>query len=228
MQESSATTTRPPLGELFTQPGLGAEGIEVARGATIYTQGAHAEYLYYIHHGQVRLYQVGPDGEERLADILGPGQWFGRAALSDRPTYIAQAVAATQAQLSRVSARNLMEHLGTHPQAAVAIIRQLAGSLRDVREDAARLQFQDCNQRLIEAMLRFSDSAAATAQGSDIVLHLTHEQLAQAVGAARETVSLALTEMRHKNLVRTGRNRLIFNRDALRATLNGHAVHAVA
>jgi CRP-like cAMP-binding protein len=66
-------------------------------------------------------------------------------------------------------------------------------------------------------MLRFSDSAAATTDGENTVLHLTHEQLAQAVGAARETISLALTEMRHKNLVRTGRNRLIFNRDALRA-----------
>ena len=41
-------------------------------------------------------------------------------------------------------------------------------------------------------------------------------------GVARETVSLALTEMRHRNLVRTGRNRLIFNRDALRAFANGN------
>ena len=69
---------------------------------------------------------------------------------------------------------------------------------------------------MVTPSLRFSSSAAATTQGTDVVLHLTHEQLAQAVGAARETISLALTEMRHRNLVRTGRNRLIFNREALR------------
>lgn len=230
MQESS--TSHSSLGELFAQPSLAAEGIEVARGATIYPQGAHAEHVYYIHLGQIRLYQVGPDGEERLAEILGPGQWFGATALSDQPIYVGQAVAASEAQLSRVSAANLLEYVSQHPQAALPVIRALACSLRSVREDAARLQFQDCNQRLVEAMLRFSESSAATTQGNDIVLHLTHEQLAQAVGAARETVSLALTEMRHRNLVRTGRNRLIFNRDALRASLsecaNGKDVHSLA
>ena len=96
------------------------------------------------------------------------------------------------------------------------LIQQLAEHVQNAREDAARLQFEDCNARLIQAMLRFSQSAAATMQGNEVVLHLTHAQLAQAVGAARETVSLALTEMRLRNVVRTGRNRLIFNRDALR------------
>ena len=190
------------LGELFAHPAVGAEGIEVARGELIFEQGADAEHLYFIHRGQVRLYQVSPSGEERLAEILGAGQWCGCAALS--------------ARLSKVSAGNLLAHVAAHPAAATQLIQQLAENVQKAREDAARLQFDDCNQRLIQAMLRFSESAAATTHGSDVTLHLTHAQLAQAVGAARETVSLALTEMRLRNVVRTGRNRLIFNRDALR------------
>ncbi|MEA2710446.1 MAG: family transcriptional regulator, cyclic receptor protein [Phycisphaerales bacterium] len=206
-----------PMGEVFAHPAVGAEGIEVARGATIYTQGSQAEHVYYIHRGQVRLYQVGPDGEEaRLVEILGPGQWFGCASLSQAGTYVAQAVAATEATLSKVAAIRFLEHVSTNPEAAQQLIRNLASTVHSARNEAARLVFQDCNQRLLNAMLRFSDSAAATSDGENVVLHLTHEQLAQAVGAARETISLALTELRHKNLVRTGRNRLMFNRDALR------------
>jgi hypothetical protein len=49
-----------------------------------------------------------------------------------------------------------------------------------------------------------------------VVLNITHSQLAQAVGAARETISLALTQLRHQNLVRTGRNQLFFNPDTLK------------
>ena len=209
---------RSPMGEVFAHPAVGAEGIEVARGATVYTQGSTAEHVYYIHRGQIRLYQVGPDGEEaRLVEILGPGQWFGCASLSANGTYVAQAVAASEATLSKVSAARFLEHVSTNPQAAQQLIRNLATTVHSARNEAARLVFQDCNQRLLDAMLRFSESAAATHEGDSTVLHLTHEQLAQAVGAARETISLALTEMRHKNLVRTGRNRLIFNREALRA-----------
>ena len=209
---------RSPMGEVFAHPAVGAEGIEVARGATVYTQGSQAEHVYYIHRGQIRLYQVGPDGEEaRLVEILGPGQWFGCASLSEKGAYVAQAVAATEATLSKVSAVRFLEHVTSNPEASQQLIRNLATTLHSARNESARLVFQDCNQRLLDAMLRFSESAAATNEGENTVLHLTHEQLAQAVGAARETISLALTELRHKNLVRTGRNRLIFNREALRA-----------
>jgi CRP/FNR family transcriptional regulator, cyclic AMP receptor protein len=211
---------RSHLSELLSSQQVGAEGIEVARGAVIYRQGQAAESLYFIHHGQIRLYQVGPDGEERLIEILGAGQWFGCAALATSGKYVAQAVAATQAQLSRVPGSRLMELVTLSPQAAAELIRHLAASVQSAREEAGRLVFQDCNQRLIAEMLRFSDSAAATQQGDSTVLHLTHEQLAQAVGAARETISLALTEMRHRNVVRTGRNRLIFNRETLRQFAN--------
>jgi CRP/FNR family cyclic AMP-dependent transcriptional regulator len=209
-----------PLSELFCSPQVGAEGIEVARGTVIFAQGEVARHLYFIHHGQVRLVQVGPDRQERLIEILGPGQWFGCGALSDRPQHVSQAVAATQAQFSKVAADKLMDVVALNPNAAAQIIHQLAQFVQNAREEAARLVFQDCNQRLIAAMLRFSDSAAATQQG---------ENTAQAVGAARETISLALTEMRHANVVRTGRNRLIFNRDALlelaHGKRNGHNGH---
>ena len=200
---------------LFALPEIAAEGIEVSRGTVIFEQGSTAEHVYCIHRGQVRLVQAGKDGEERLVEILGPNQWFGCGALSERGVHVTRAVAATSGQISKVTASKLLEHVARTPEAAAQLIRHLAGSVQTAREDASRLQFQDCNARLVDAMIRFSYSAAATVQGSDVTLHLTHAQLAQAVGAARETISLALTEMRQRNLVQTGRNRLLFNRDAL-------------
>ncbi len=120
--------------------------------------------------------------------------------------------------MTKVSTEKFLALLATRPDAAAHVIRHLADGLRRARGDAARLVFDDCNQRLIKTMVRFANTAAATRQaGGPTVLHITHEQLAQAVGVARETVSLALTEFRHQNLVRTGRNQLVFNADALRA-----------
>jgi CRP-like cAMP-binding protein len=162
------------------------------------------------------VYQIGSDGDSRLAEILGPGQWFGSVAFSSHDVYAARAVAAVKTMLSAAPASRLLDHIAHRPQAAALVIRNLAHRVQSARTDSARLVFDDCNQRLIQAMLRFSNSAAATYQGDAVVLHLTHEQLAQAVGAARETVSLALTEMRHQNVVRTGRNRLIFKPEALK------------
>src|SRR5688572_27984149 len=112
---------RSPLAELLSSQQVGAEGIEVACGAVVYHQGSPAESLYFIHHGQVRLFQVGADGEERLVEILGAGQWFGCAALSASGNYSTQAVAASQAQLSKVAGSRLMELVTLSPQAATEL-----------------------------------------------------------------------------------------------------------
>jgi len=200
---------------LFAHPSLEGKELELVSGQPIYRPGDTAEHLYYIHTGQVRLYLRGPDGSGRLLEILGPGQWFGCAALADGSTYDAQAIAVVRSVVTQVRGERMMSLLGREPQHSIDIIRHLAGGLREAREDSARLVFDDCNQRLVKTLVRFSRSAAATQQEDGVVLHITHDQLAQAIGVARETVSLALTEMRHQNLVRTGRNQLRFNPEAL-------------
>ncbi len=199
----------------FADPSVGGRQIEFAAGATVFEQGADAGHVYFIQRGQVRLYQQGPDGASRLLEILGAGQWFGCAALSESRLFHAKAVVIGRTVLTQTPVANLLDAVSQSPKAAVQLIKQLADSVQAAREDSARLVFDDCNERLIKTLVRFSRSAAATPHDEGVVLHITHEQLAQAVGVARETVSLALTEMRLKNLVRTGRNQLTFNPAAL-------------
>lgn len=215
-------STTAGVAELFAHPSLEGQRVDLAAGAVIHESGSDARQVYFVHQGQVRLYLPGPAPERaangRLLDILGAGQWFGFGALSNDRAHIARAVAVTRTTVTKVSADKFLALLATQPEAAAQVIRHLADGLRSAREDAARLVFDDCNQRLIKTMVRFAGTAAATRQpDGSTVLHITHEQLAQAVGVARETVSLALTEFRHQNLVRTGRNQLVFNADALRA-----------
>jgi len=106
--------------------------------------------------------------------------------------------------------------LSHRPEMALELNRQLAVKLQASRDDAARLVFEDCNARLIRTLLHFSSSAASQPREDGVVLRITHNQLAQAIGVARETVSLALTQLRQQNLLRTGRNQLFFNPDTLR------------
>lgn len=207
-----------PIREFLSDTSLGARPLELSDGASIYDPGSPAEHLYYIHSGQVRIWQAGPDDSARLMEILGPGDWFGVEALSGAGVASSRAVAVSSTTLSALPIDRLMTLLSQQPAVSAMLIRQLAGKLQAAREDAGRLVFDDCNARLVKTLLHFSSSAAATPQDDGIVmLHITHRQLAQAVGAARETVSLALTQLRQQNLLRTGRNRLLFNPETLRA-----------
>ncbi|HWE04449.1 MAG TPA: Crp/Fnr family transcriptional regulator [Tepidisphaeraceae bacterium] len=198
-------------------PSLDADRLEFAAGDAIFEPLTPARTLFFIQSGQVRTYEASRNASDRMLEILGSGDWLGEAALAQAETYCSRAVAVSPTVIWAAPVRRLMDVLTRQPAAAAELIRQLASKLQAAREDGNHLVFDNCQARLISALLRFSRTAAATSDGDgSIMLHITHRQLAQAVGAARETVSLALTELRQQNLLRTGRNRLMFRPETLK------------
>ncbi|QOV89420.1 Crp/Fnr family transcriptional regulator [Humisphaera borealis] len=217
--------------ELIADANLASRRFDVPAGGSIYEPSTPAQSLYLLHSGQVRvLLQTPGEGERavRLLEILGPGDWFGAPALIGGRNYGTRATAVTAVTASEVPADRVFEALAQQTEIAASLIRALAGKLQTAYTEAAGLVFDDTNQRLIKTLLQFSRSAAATEQDEGVELRITHQQLAQAIGAARETVSLALTQLRQKNLLRTGRNRLSFNRDALENFYKGQSSPEIA
>jgi CRP-like cAMP-binding protein len=213
------------LEELLTNPALGAKRITLAPGKVLYDTSADARNVYFVNRGQIRTYRIDEHTNGRLLEILGPEDWCGEAALGRHPHYGEQAVAVVASAVTEIPADRLLQSLQQHPVAAIELMRQLAHKLSAARADAAGLVFDDCQARLLKTLVRFSDSAAAQPHPEGVVLRITHQQLAQAVGVARETVSLALTQLRQQNHLRTGRNQLLFNPENLRSlTRNGGTV----
>ena len=229
-------STRAKTAELIADANLASRRFDAPAGASVYEPQTPARSLYLLHAGQVRVLLATPGAGERavrLLEILGPGDWFGVPALSGRPTYETRAVAVTAVTASEVPADRLFAALPQHPAIATTLIRSLGAKLHTAYGAAANLVFDDTNRRLIKTLLQFSRSAAASPQTNDegqegVELRITHQQLAQAIGAARETVSLALTQLRQKNLLRTGRNRLSFSPDALEEFYRGQGTARAA
>jgi CRP-like cAMP-binding protein len=224
------TPTRPasesPLAALLRDVNLQAHRIQVPAKAALYQPGDPARNVYYIHSGQVRTYQIAPNGSRRLIEILGQDHWCGAAALAGVEQYGETAEAVVPTTVSIISVDRLFTVLPHQPSMAIQFIRQLATKLASYREDASGLVFEDCNHRLIRTLVHLSDSPAAAPAPEGVVVRITHQQLAQKVGVARETVSLALAQLRRRNVLRTGRNQLIFSPQTLRNYRNGNAENA--
>jgi CRP/FNR family transcriptional regulator len=197
-------------------PAAVGERREIPGPQTLYQPHERADHAFFLESGQVRIYQTGTGGLERLADILGRESWFGISALAQLPTYGSRAEVVSRSVVWMVPAVRLLQRMFTESEVAASLVSQLAGRLRAAHDAAARLMFEDTNQRLLRTLVEFSKTSAATPHEDGVLLRITHQQLAQAVGAARETVSLALTQLRQRSLLRTGRNRLMFNPIALR------------
>jgi CRP-like cAMP-binding protein len=193
----------------------GARAMECNTGQVIHSPDEPADTFYFIESGEVRLYDVIDANTERLLDILGPSGWLGTAVLANLPGYKTRAVAETRCVLWTIPAANLRKVLLENGEMAMQVMQNLAQRLLQAWSQGSRMVFDDCRQRLIQTLVRFSKTPAARPAAEGVVLRITHKQLAQAVGAARETVSVCLTELRNKNFVRTGRNQLIFDPEQL-------------
>ena len=199
----------PPLVDLFLNPMLGARRVSLHGGVSVFEPSQPASSLYFIHRGQVRLYQVGRE-QSQLIEILGPNDWFGISAIAGASSQASRAVTVGPVILSEIPIDRFHALLQQYPKASSELIRQLSQRLRGAREESSRLIFDDCHTRLLKALIRFSRSAAASQGTAGVVLRITHLQLAQAIGVARETVSLTLKELRDQSVLKTGRNQVTF------------------
>lgn len=204
--------------EFFRHPQLQSTQKSINAGSVIYQPFTPAQNMYYLQRGEVRLYMVGSGSEKRLVGILGPGDWFGETAMAHRSMYGVQAVALVRTALIEASADRFVQLLTAQPEALLELSRALAVRLLTARREASEVVFDSSDQRLMSALVRFSRSAAASRQGDEVILRMTHDQLAQAVGVARETVSVGLQGLRRQKLLRTGRGHLVFNPEAIRAS----------
>ena len=93
--------------------------------------------------------------------------------------------------------------IAKHSEVASALLNQLAGRLRRTNEVVGDLVFSDVPGRVSKALLDLADRFGRQEDDGLHVNHdLTQEELAQLVGASRETVNKALADFVHRGWVR--------------------------
>jgi len=203
---------------LAADTSLPSRRFDVPSGVTVYEETTPAQSVYLIRSGQIRITLHNRRRDERsvhMLEILGPGDWFGTPALTGNKLYNQRATAMEKTTVAEVPISRLYDALSQQPSMSISLIRSLAAKLQTAEANAGSLVFEDINQRIVRNLLELGYSPAAIEQENGVQVRITHQQLAQKIGAARETVSLALNQLKKQNVLRTGRNRLTFERDVL-------------
>ena len=173
------------------------------RGETLFHEGDSGDKLYIVTGGKVKLGRSSSDGRENLLAILGPGQMFGELSLFDPGPRSATVTAVTDTTFLSLSHEDLLRWLEGRPAVARGLLLQLASRLRKANDVAADLVFSDVPGRVAKALLDLADRFGRTADDGVHVHHdLTQEELAQLVGASRETVNKALADFASRGWIR--------------------------
>jgi CRP/FNR family cyclic AMP-dependent transcriptional regulator len=175
----------------------------VSKGDVVFVEGEPGDRMYVILEGKVKLGQTSGDGRESLLAILGPGEMFGELSLFDPGQRTSTATALTDAVVLALSHEQLKPWLAGRPEVATSLLQALARRLRRTNEAMADLVFSDVPGRVAKALMDLGEKfGEITPEGLLVTHDMTQEELAQLVGASRETVNKALADFAQRGWIR--------------------------
>jgi CRP-like cAMP-binding protein len=177
--------------------------IGVHKGDVLFAEGDPGDRMYVILEGKVKLGQTSGDGRESLLAVLGPGEMFGELSLFDPGPRTSTATALTDAVVLGLGHPQLRPWLAGRPEVAEALLQALARRLRRTNEAMADLVFSDVPGRVAKALMDLGEKfGTVTPEGLMVTHDMTQEELAQLVGASRETVNKALADFAQRGWIR--------------------------
>ncbi len=185
------------------------------KDTTIYFPGEATNALFIVKKGLVKLSHIDDVGEETIIRIFAPGDVFGEIFLGVKRQLFAS-TALTDSEIT-VIPRQVFENLLTKiPQIGVNFISLLSRRLAEAEARIGEFSHTWAHERLERVLLNLSKvHGRETRRGRQIDIHLTHQLLADIIGASRETVSRHLKRLEELGaLMREGR-RLTINHKTL-------------
>ena len=177
--------------------------VKLRKGQSLFKEGDDGDHLYVVSSGKVKLGTKSIDGRENLLMILGPGDMFGELSLFDSGPRTATATAVTDSKLLALGQDKVIPWVREHPEVSLQLLARLASRLRRTNEVVGDLVFSDVPGRVAKALIdlgvKFGDKRS---EGLFVNHDLTQEELAQLVGASRETVNKALADFAQRGWLR--------------------------
>ena len=187
------------------------------KGSVIFFEGDPGDALFIVGAGTVKIYRVAEDGREKTLAILREGDIFGEMALLDEEPRSAIAESLDATTLYALHRKEFLAFLANNPSMAIHIIKVLCGRLRRANAQVMDVVFKDVKSRVVQTLIDLAERyGIESPSGTRIELKLTHQELANLVGTARETITRILTEFQDAGCVTVdGRYLVIRDREAL-------------
>lgn len=160
--------------------------------AILITEGDQTDSLYVIVDGEVKVFANDDSGKEVILNILGPGEYFGEIALVDDQPRSASVMTLAPTKVMIISKSNFKKCLEENPDMSFNLIRALTKQVRALTDSVKNLALMDVYGRVAHTLLDLADDV----DGKQVIEQkLTHQDIANMVGASREMVSRILKDL---------------------------------
>ena len=179
------------------------------RGSALFAQGQPAESLYFIAEGLVKLTRSNDSGGRIILTMRGAGHVIGEEALaSPHEVYYTDAEVLTPAVAYNIPRAVVSQALSTDHQLASALIGYLLERRMALAEKVELLCLRDVEYRILHYLAELSAVVTPVIDGEGYQLPITQLELADLIGATRETTSTTLNQLERRGLIKLSRRML--------------------
>jgi CRP/FNR family transcriptional regulator len=182
----------------------------LARRQCIYFPEDTTGIVFLLLAGKVRVARLSRQGKEITLAILSPGTIFGEQGLCGARARGALAEVLEEATVAKLPLAEFAALVQRNAALAYRFARLQVQRRHEIETRIEELTFWDVPTRLARLLVRLADSHGDHAsEGILIDLPLTHQEVANLIGATRETTTAMLNDLRRNGMLRLGRKRIV-------------------
>ena len=190
-----------------------------AKGRALYRQDEVSDQVFVVVSGRVGITMLRPDGQELLIDIVGSGALCGEGAAFDGLARFSSANVLEDCEVLVIQAADFCKLMSTHAALSPLVVQTIALKQRMLATRLAQVTQASPEVRITELL-----SQITTPDSPAIVL--THQQIANLIGASRITVTRAMQKLRRDGAVRCKRGQYELVRSQLADAMIGERPQA--
>jgi CRP/FNR family cyclic AMP-dependent transcriptional regulator len=170
------------------------------KGATLFVQGQAGRGVFILCTGNVKLSTSSSDGKTLILKIAEAGDILGLPSTVSGKPYEASADVLEPCQANFISRVDFLNFLREYGDAAVRVAQELSEKYNSALEELKNIGLShSASEKLARFLLDWAARQKHGGDSSKITLTLTHEEIAQMIGASRETVTRLFADFKKKN-----------------------------
>ncbi len=198
-----------PLFESFSQSALEHLSAslriqKLRKKQVLFRKGDEGTALYVVKKGRIKIVLPSRLGEEVILSIFSEGDFLGEMSLFDRKPRSADAVAMEESEVYVLNRTDFYSLLQQHETAIQCVLSSLSERLRKMNDLLESVSSLSVSAKLAKKLIELGRDFGE--RNKDVVrigLRLTQQEMADLVGATRESVNKELKVMRDKGLIST-------------------------
>jgi CRP-like cAMP-binding protein len=185
-----------------------SETLHFEEGGHLFEQGDEATRFFLVVSGQVKLFRLSPDGNEKVIEIFSAGQTFAEALMfRERPGYPVCASALTKSEIISLQSKDFVSMLRESIDSCFLLMADMSQRLHGLIKEIDDLSLQSGTRRVASYLINL----AGTGDDS-FELDIPKGVMASRLSLKPETFSRIIRNLHEKNILTVSRRKITIHK----------------